>query len=109
MSAVGMPEGTTTGGKTLGHIYMIRAEWEADARRWIAHSLEVPGLATGADTFEDLIEILKVLVPELLEKNGLLPDLDDGADIQLYVMAGPINTWCWTNHTPKQAGVVIAS
>jgi predicted RNase H-like HicB family nuclease len=109
MSAVEMPEGTTTRGKTQGHIYMIRAEWEADARRWIAHSLEVPGLAIGADTFEDLIENLKVLVPELLEENGLLPDLDEGADIQFYVMAGPVNTWCWANYTPKQAGLEMPS
>ena len=30
-------------------------------------------MATGADTFEDLIEKLKVVIPELLVENGLLP------------------------------------
>jgi hypothetical protein len=33
----------------------------------------VPGLATGADTFEDLVEKLKIVIPELLVENGLLP------------------------------------
>jgi hypothetical protein len=32
----------------------------------------VPGLATGADTFEELIEKLKIAIPELLVENGLL-------------------------------------
>ena len=33
----------------------------------------MPGLATGADTFEELIERLKIIIPELLVENGLLP------------------------------------
>jgi hypothetical protein len=33
----------------------------------------VPGLATGADTFEDLIAKLKIVIPELLIENHLLP------------------------------------
>jgi predicted RNase H-like HicB family nuclease len=55
--------------------YKIRAEWDAEAEVWVASSDDVPGLATGADTFEELIEKLRVAVPELLEENGLL-DLD---------------------------------
>ena len=38
----------------------------------MASSDDVPGLATGADTLEALIEKLKVIIPELLEENGLL-------------------------------------
>lgn len=52
--------------------YHIKAEWDADAEVWVASSEDVPGLATGADTFESLIEKLKVVIPELLEENGLL-------------------------------------
>ena len=36
--------------------YRVIAEWDEDARVWVASSEDVPGLATGADTFEDLIE-----------------------------------------------------
>jgi predicted RNase H-like HicB family nuclease len=53
--------------------YRVIAEWDDDARVWVASSEDVPGLATGADTFEDLIEKLKIVIPELLAENGLLP------------------------------------
>ncbi len=32
----------------------------------------MPGLATGADTLEELVEKLKVALPELLAENGIL-------------------------------------
>lgn len=32
----------------------------------------MPGLATGADTFEEVIAKLKIVIPELLDENGLL-------------------------------------
>jgi predicted RNase H-like HicB family nuclease len=52
--------------------YNVRAEWDGEAGVWVASSDDVPGLATGADTFEELIEKLRVVIPELLEENGLL-------------------------------------
>lgn len=52
--------------------YEIKAEWDGEAGVWVASSDEVPGLATGADTFEALIDKLRIVVPELLEENGLL-------------------------------------
>jgi predicted RNase H-like HicB family nuclease len=53
--------------------YHVTAEWDAEGRVWIASSEEVPGLATGADTFQTLVEKLKVAVPELLAENGFVP------------------------------------
>ncbi len=53
--------------------YRVIVEWDEDARVWVASSEDVPGLATGADTFEELIEKLKIVIPELLVENGLLP------------------------------------
>jgi predicted RNase H-like HicB family nuclease len=41
--------------------YEISAEWDEEARVWVASSEEVPGLATGADTLESLIEKLKIV------------------------------------------------
>lgn len=52
--------------------YHIKAEWDGEAEVWVASSEDVPGLATGADTFEALVEKLKIVIPELLEENGLL-------------------------------------
>ena len=54
-------------------LYHVTAEWDDEAQVWVASSEDVPGLATGADTFEDLIQKLKVVIPELLVENGLLP------------------------------------
>jgi predicted RNase H-like HicB family nuclease len=44
--------------------------WDAEASVWVATSQEVPGLATEADTIEQLTAKLKLMIPELLEANG---------------------------------------
>ncbi len=54
-------------------LYHVNAEWDDEAEVRVASSEDVPGLATGADTLEALIEKLKIVIPELLEANGLLP------------------------------------
>jgi len=48
----------------------VRAEWDEEARVWVATSDDVPGLATEADTMEGLIEKLKGIIPELLMANN---------------------------------------
>ena len=53
--------------------YHVTAEWDDEAHVWVASSDDVPGLATGAETLEGLIEKLKIVIPELLVENGLLP------------------------------------
>ena len=53
--------------------YHVTAEWDDKAHVWVASSDDVPGLATGAETLEGLIEKLKIVIPELLVENGLLP------------------------------------
>ncbi len=50
--------------------FFVRAEWDDEAMVWVATSDDVPGLATENETFEGLIEKLKVMIPELLEANG---------------------------------------
>jgi predicted RNase H-like HicB family nuclease len=49
----------------------VKAEWDDEAGVWVAESDDVPGLATGADTIEELVERLKVVIPEMLEENGI--------------------------------------
>ena len=55
-------------------MFVIHADWDSEAECWYATSEDIPGLATGADTIEDLIERLKVIVPELVELNEILAD-----------------------------------
>jgi predicted RNase H-like HicB family nuclease len=47
--------------------YDITATWDDEAKVWVAESSDVPGLATEAATKEELVEKLKVVIPELLE------------------------------------------
>ena len=71
-------------------IYVVRADWDAEAKVWVAYSDDVPGLATGADTLEGLVEKLRVVVPELLEEMGL-HDRQAAASIRLRARAMPAN------------------
>ena len=65
--------------------YTVHCAWDAEAEAWVATSDDVPGLATGADTLDDLVQKLKVVIPELLEANGLL-SADEG-DIPFAIIA----------------------
>jgi predicted RNase H-like HicB family nuclease len=55
----------------------VRAMWDADASVWVAESDDVPGLITEADSLEGLVRKLRVMIPELLEANGVLPPNGD--------------------------------
>jgi predicted RNase H-like HicB family nuclease len=55
------------------HIYHITAFWDDEADVWVAESDDVPGLVAEAASIEILVEKLKVLIPELLELNNVLP------------------------------------
>ncbi len=65
-------------------VYTVRCTWDPEAEVWVATSDDVPGLATGADTLEALVDKLKLVIPDLLEANGLLPS--DG-DVPFAVIA----------------------
>jgi|HubBroStandDraft_6_1064221.scaffolds.fasta_scaffold183468_2 hypothetical protein len=44
----------------------VRADWDDEAKVWVAEGVNLPGLVTEADTVELLLEKLRVIVPELL-------------------------------------------
>jgi len=54
--------------------FFLRAEWDQEASVWVATSDDVPGLVTEEATIEGLIDKLKVIIPELLEANGVRTD-----------------------------------
>lgn len=55
------------------HVYQVHAEWDDEASMWVATSNDVPGLVTEAPTLEALLGKLRIMVPEMLELNGVLP------------------------------------
>jgi predicted RNase H-like HicB family nuclease len=53
-------------------IYFVRSEWDDEAKVWVATSDDVPGLATEAETMEELSKKLEVMIPELLTENDYI-------------------------------------
>ena len=49
----------------------VLAQWDEEAKVWVATSDDVPGLVTEAESRDELVEILRVLIPELLAANGV--------------------------------------
>jgi predicted RNase H-like HicB family nuclease len=65
----------------------VRATWDAEASVWVAESDDVPGLITEADSLDALVSKLRVMIPELLEANGVLPPNTDEFPYSLNVQA----------------------
>jgi predicted RNase H-like HicB family nuclease len=87
-------------------VYTVHCTWDGEAAVWVAASDDVPGLATGADTLDALVDKLNVVIPELLEANGLLP-ADDLGDIPLrFWRSGtsgrPLRRECRKRSQPKR-------
>jgi predicted RNase H-like HicB family nuclease len=57
--------------------WRVTAFWDEEAKVWVAESDEVPGLATEALTLETLVEKLKIMIPELLDLNGVVYEGDE--------------------------------
>jgi len=51
---------------------VVRAFWDDEAEVWVATSDDVPGLVTEAATKEELLAKLQIMIPELLEANGIV-------------------------------------
>ena len=64
----------------------VDAFWDGEAKVWVASSEDVPGLITEAETMEELVEKVKILIPELLQANGQL-DSGDSFDIPLHLVS----------------------
>jgi len=63
----------------------VEAFWDEEARVWVATSDDVPGLITESDTMEHLMLKLKILIPELLQANGLLSG-SEATDIPIHLL-----------------------
>ena len=52
-----------------GITYSVTAEWDPEAKVWVAISDDFPGLVSEAMSFQKLVEKLQILIPELCELN----------------------------------------
>ena len=68
-------------------IFLIRVDRDEEAGVWYVAESDVPGLATEAESVEAMVEKLRVMVPELLEANGVIGD-DDIPTVPFEVLLG---------------------
>ena len=54
----------------MDNVFRVEANWYEDM--WVATSDDIPGLAVEARNLNDLCDLLKVIIPELLEENSHL-------------------------------------
>ena len=71
-----MDEPTTPG------TYEVLAQWDSEAGVWVAESEDVPGLVAEAESPNGLAQKLKILIPELLDLNGIPNDRTAGFHIR---------------------------
>lgn len=63
--------------------------WDAEADVWVATSDDVPGLVAEAATMGELVRKLDVLIPELLELNGVIVEPEE--NIPLHLESEPVD------------------
>jgi predicted RNase H-like HicB family nuclease len=54
-------------------ICKVEAFWDSKVLVWVATSEDVPGLVTEAETIEALTQKLRVMIPELVVINRIVP------------------------------------
>jgi Domain of unknown function (DUF1902) len=51
--------------------YTVRARWDEASKSWWTDGEDIPGLCCQAASFDELVEIVLGLAPELLCNNGI--------------------------------------
>ena len=51
--------------------YKVKLTWDSEASMWVATSDDVPGLVLESNSYDALIEKVKIAIPELLELNNI--------------------------------------
>ena len=51
--------------------YTVNITWDEETDVWIAISNDIPGLVLESGSYDDLIDRLKIAIPEILEANHL--------------------------------------
>lgn len=70
--------------------FTVKVEWDHEAECWYVSDTDVPGLATGADTLDELFQKLAVMVPEMLEANGLIRQSHEDVPFELIAHSATI-------------------
>lgn len=63
--------------------FFVHATWDTDAKVWFVSDTDVPGLATEAASLDELAAKLNVMIPEMLELNGVIESDHAGVPFDL--------------------------
>jgi Domain of unknown function (DUF1902) len=66
---------------------VVEAQWDNEAKLWVATSDDVPGLTAEHSDFAELEKMVVELVPMLLVENGMLPSAGVDYDIPVHIVA----------------------
>lgn len=58
---------------------IVRADWDDEAKVWVACTADIRGLAVEADTFDALQGKITAAIADLIEENGFETDLPEVA------------------------------
>jgi hypothetical protein len=67
-------------------VYTVHAEWDETTKVWATAGVEIPGLFCEAASFDELVDIVLDLAPDLLRANGAEPA---GQLVGIKIVAGP--------------------
>ena len=51
--------------------YNVNINWDTEAKVWYALSTDIPGIALESDSYNVLINRVRLAIPELIELNGI--------------------------------------
>jgi Domain of unknown function (DUF1902) len=58
----------------MAKVYTVHAEWDEAAKVWATpRAVEIPGLVCEAASFDQLVDVILDLAPDLLRANGAEP------------------------------------
>lgn len=66
------------------HSIFVRADWDEEARVWVATTNDIDGLAVEAETLEKLADKVCAAIVDLIEVNGFDAA---GPDVPVHIMA----------------------
>lgn len=66
---------------------VVQAQWDSEAKLWVATSDDVPGLTAEHADFGELENMVVALVPMLLVENNMLPTLGEEYQVPVHFMA----------------------
>ncbi len=71
---------------------MVKAEFDAEAKVWVATSDDVPGLVAEHESLDELSNMIVDLIPTLLLENKMLPDLlpDQELEVPIHITANAV-------------------